>query len=66
MIDARFLGLTANQLGKVATDLKSDNERLKALVRDMWWTMVKAAWDGEQPSLTEIRERMDEAGVEPY
>jgi hypothetical protein len=66
MIDARFLGLTANQLGKVATDLKADNERLKALVRDMWWTMVKAAWDDEQPSLSDIRERMDEAGVEPY
>ena len=33
MIDARFLGLTANQLGRIAiTGLKAENEKLRKLV----------------------------------
>lgn len=30
-VDARYLGLTANQLAKIATDLKSENDRLREL-----------------------------------
>jgi hypothetical protein len=36
MIDASFLGLTANQLGKIATDLKAENVELRELAEDLW------------------------------
>lgn len=35
-VDARYLGLTANQLAKIATDLKSENARLRKLSAEMF------------------------------
>lgn len=32
-VDARYLGLTANQLAKIATDLKVKNTQLRELVQ---------------------------------
>ena len=31
-VDARYLGLTANQLAKIATDLKAENDRLRNIL----------------------------------
>lgn len=33
MVDARYLGLTANELAKVASDLDVENAKLRELVR---------------------------------
>jgi len=35
-IDARYLGLTANQLAKIATDLKAENAKLREWCSDFW------------------------------
>jgi len=34
-VDARYLGLTANQLAKIATDLKAENDKLRELARGL-------------------------------
>lgn len=34
-VDARYLGLTANQLAKIATDLKAENAKLRDLAEMM-------------------------------
>ena len=57
------IGLAARAVSE-NHQLEAENKKLRALVHFMWWAMVKAAWDGEQPSLTDIRERIDDAGVE--
>ena len=36
MINAKYLGLTANQLAKAADNLKAENAKLRKLVRLMW------------------------------
>lgn len=36
MIDAKYLGLTANKLAKIATNLERENVKLRKLVRMMW------------------------------
>lgn len=43
-VDARYLGLTANQLAKIATDLKSENARLRELVSDYSDCLDTALW----------------------
>lgn len=35
MTDTKYIGITANQLAKIATDLKAENAKLRELVRDM-------------------------------
>lgn len=39
-VDARYLGLTANQLAKIATDLKAENDRLRELMRGIHMAYV--------------------------
>lgn len=39
-VDARYLGLTANQLAKIATDLKSENAELRKLCADLYAEMI--------------------------
>lgn len=36
-VDARYLGLTANQLADIATDLKAENDRLRELAKGLSW-----------------------------
>lgn len=36
MIDAKYLGLTANKLADIATNLERENVKLRKLVRMMW------------------------------
>lgn len=42
MSDAKYLGLTANKLARIASDLEAENARLRELVRDM----NKWLWNG--------------------
>lgn len=34
-VDARYLGLTANQLAKIATDFKAENAKLRELAKSL-------------------------------
>lgn len=39
MTDAECIGVTANQLAKIASDLKAENAELRELCRDMYTTI---------------------------
>lgn len=43
-VDARYLGLTANQLAKIATDLKAENAKLREYAKLMH-THIKVCCD---------------------
>lgn len=73
MSDAKYLGLTANRLAKVAYDLEAENARLKEenkwlreLVRDMWRDGMCDC--DERYACTECEygyhKRMEELGIE--
>lgn len=62
-VDARHLGLTANQLAKIATDLKTENAKLRELVSQMYNDMqgvldmsTDTVW---VDSIGTLRDRMD-------
>lgn len=57
-VDARYLGLTASQLAKIATDLKSENAKLRELCTDLYvlcyehevgWKLVDSTWEKYEP-----------------
>lgn len=39
MTDTEYIGVTANQLAKIATDLKAENDKLRELVNQMYRDM---------------------------
>ena len=50
-VDARYLGLTANQLAKIATDLKAENAELRERTELLVTLLrndcdIEASWDG--------------------
>lgn len=48
-IDANYLGLTANRLAKIATELKSENTKLLALVNGLTWCCEHSGCDNRCP-----------------
>jgi len=65
-IDARYLGLTANQLAKIATDLKAENAKLREWCNDFWkWADPPFALkSGTFDEYMTLVERAVELGVE--
>lgn len=50
-VDAKYLGLTANQLAKIATDLKAENAKLREQTELLVTLLrndcdIEASWDG--------------------
>ena len=66
MSDAKYLGLTANKLAKIAYDFETENTKLRELVRDMWCDGMCDC--DEQYTCAECEygyhERMRELGIE--
>ena len=75
MTDTEYIGVTANQLAKIATDLKAENAKLRELL-SMYMTFARTAArglciqsayaDGMGRKLdeAEMRERAMELGIE--
>lgn len=60
MTDAEYIGVTANQLAKIATDLKTENAKLREVIDDI--TEVVEVSD---PALVEfIAKRMQRVRIE--
>ena len=51
-VDARYLGLTANQLAKIATDLKAENDKLREEVEQ--WHRLTAGIELPEYPVTEF------------
>lgn len=65
MSDAKYLGLTANRLAKIAYDLKAQNAKLRELLVDA--VEVADAYYcccGVKDDLDTIKEEMRELGIE--
>lgn len=63
MSDAKYLGLTANRLAKVAYDLEAENAKLRELAKDAC-TVLRGFFDPEWFDETVFAERMRELGIE--
>lgn len=64
-IDAKYLGLTANQLAKAASKLEDENEKLRKLFTDFWkWADPPFALkSGTYEQFMEICDRAHELGL---
>ena len=71
MSDAKYLGLTANKLARVASDLEDENAKLRELCK-AWYKFSYELFDefiGEPEANEEfmaLEDRLREMGVEPY
>lgn len=61
MTDAEYLGLTANQLAEIASDLKTENCKLRELAHKQYalTKAVHAYWAGGRRSLDDFNVMMD-------
>lgn len=61
MTDREYIGVTANQLAKIASDLKAENDKL----RELCSALYEFAYD-EYPDSAELNfaDRMRELGIE--
>lgn len=66
MTDAEYVGLTANQLAKIASDLKAENAKLRKAAGDAWSLFMRfgAVHPYNLPEVDSVRESLQELGIE--